>query len=501
MVPRSTEFAGALGARLAGYGDHPCIEFDRTWYSGNQITGYHGVIERELSRQGVGAGEPVALVVRNRIPHAAAVLGFIVAGRPVSMVYSYQSAQAIAADIESIGPAAVLADPQDWSAAADATTAKVGAAGVVLGSDGPEVRVPRSGSPVAGDGGLDILTSGTTGAPKRVHIPTALLAHTVLSMTLGRPVAADEPPALAFWPFGSVGVCQLLAAAYNGQRIVLLEKFDVDDWVRAVRDYRIRFAGAQPTILRMLLAADVPRTDLASLQYLAGGGGPLEPELQAEFENRYGIPLLWGYGATEFAGSLCAWTPALREEFGPMPGTVGKPLPGVDVRILDPQSGAVLASGARGLLSARVAALGPDWITTTDIASTDDDGIVSIHGRADGAINRGGFKVLPERVRAALLTHPAVHDAAVVGVPDDRVGQVPFAAVELRSGHSVTQDELKATVRGILPAQSVPVAVAILDALPRNAAMKVRIDAVRALYPRVGTGAGTGCSTRVRNFT
>ncbi len=136
-----------------------------------------------------------------------------------------------------------------------------------------------------------------------------------------------------------------------------------------------------------------------------------------------------------------------------------------------------------GLLSARVEALGPDWITTTDIASVDADGIVSILGRADGAINRGGFKVLPERVRAALLAHPAVHDACVVGVPDERVGQVPFAAVELSPGATAGQEELKSAVREALPVQAVPVAITILDELPRNAAMKVRIDAVTALYP------------------
>ena len=479
--PRSTEFAGQLAARLAGYGARPCIEFNGTWYSGDQITGYHAAIEEIL--RGVGPTEPVALVVRNRIPHAAAILGFIATRRPVSMVYSYQAPTAIAADIESIGPAAVLADPQDWTPEVAAAAERVGAAGVVLGSGGPALAAPRTGLPAVADPGLDILSSGTTGPPRRVHLPTAVLRHTVLSMTLGSAPAPGDPPALVFWPFGSVGVCQLLAGAYSGQRIVLLEKFTVEDWVRAVREYRIRWAGAQPTILRMILAADVPPDELASLEYLSGGGGPLEPELQAEFETRYGIPLLWGYGATEFAGTVCAWTPALREQFGVRPGTVGRPLPGVEVRIVDPDSHIEVPTGEHGLLSARVEILGPRWLTTTDIASVDVDGIVSIHGRADGAINRGGFKVLPERVRTALLAHPAVHDACVVAVPDERVGQVPFAAVELLPGSTVTEEALKSAVREVLPAQAVPVAVAILDELPRNAAMKVRLDAVTGLYP------------------
>lgn len=474
-------FAETLSAALAGYGPRQCIEFEGAWHTGEQVTGYIDAINHAL--RGLGPAEPVALVVRNRVPHAAAILGSIAAGRPVSMVYSYQSPQAIARDIESIAPAAVIADPQDWSSELDATVRSVGAAGITLGADGPSVATQRTAGPVDAGAGLDILSSGTTGAPKRVHIPTAVLAHTVLSMTLGNPPSPDDPPALVSWPFGSVGVCQLLAGAYSGQRIVLLEKFTVEHWVGAVHEHRIRTAGTQPTILRMLLAAEVPRDQLASLEYLTGGGGPLEPELQARFEDRYGIPLLWGYGATEFAGTVCSWTPALRDRFGPRPGTVGRPLPGVRVRIVDPDSGAEVGTGEHGLLSARVEVLGPQWLTTTDLASVDGDGIISIHGRADGAINRGGFKILPERVRAALLKHPAVHDASVVAVPDDRLGQVPFAAVELLPGRTTTEDELKDAVRAELPAQSVPVAIAVLDELPRNAAMKVRLDAVRALYP------------------
>ena len=463
-------FARSLSAALAGYGSGRCIEFEGRWYSGEDITGYIAGIERAL--RGLGPGEPVALVVRNRVPHAAAILGFIANERPVSMVYSYQSAKAIARDIESLSPAAVLADPQDWSPELTGATHRTGAAGIVLGPDGATAMIARTAAPVDAGAGLDILSSGTTGAPKRAHIPIPVLTHTVLSMTLGSAPGPDDPPALVSWPFGSVGVCQLLAGAHSGQRIVLLEKFTVEDWVRAVREHRIRTAGTQPTILRMLLAAEVPRADLASLEYLSGGGGPLEPELQARFEEHFGIPLIWGYGATEFAGTVCSWTPALRERFGVRPGTVGRPLPGVQVRIED-----------GGLLSARVEVLGPHWITTTDLASIDDDGIVSIHGRSDGAINRGGFKILPERVRAALLGHPAVHDACVVGVPDDRLGQVPFAAVELLPGRTATEADLMGAVRDTLPAQAVPVAVVLLDELPRNAAMKVRIDAVRELYP------------------
>lgn len=487
-------FADELAAGLAGYGARPCIEFEGTWYTGDDITALIAAVEDTLREGGVLPGEPVAIVVRNRIAHAAAVLGFLAARRPVSMIYSYQSETAIAADIRALRAAAVLADPVDLGSRVLDAVREVGALAGALSPEGVVARGgPRSppgpSAQSSPEAGIAILTSGTTGPPKRISIPTAVLGHTVSSMTLGQSRSPEDPPTLAFWPFGSVGVCQLLAGVYTGQRVVLLEKFSVDEWVRAVRRYRIQWAGVAAAVVRMLLAADVAPEDLASLTYLPGGGGPLEPDLQRAFERRFGVPLLWGYGATEFAGTVCSWTPELRERFGDTkPGTVGRPLPGVRIRIIDPGTGLPVASGRRGYLSARVDALGDDWITTTDIASIDDEGFVSIHGRGDGAINRGGFTVLPESVRRVLLTHPAVSDAVVVAVPDARLGEVPFAAIERKAAvPAPSEDEMRDLVRESLPAQCVPVAVAILDELPRNAAMKVRVDAVAALFqPRSG---------------
>jgi acyl-CoA synthetase (AMP-forming)/AMP-acid ligase II len=228
----------------------------------------------------------------------------------------------------------------------------------------------------------------------------------------------------------------------------------------------------------------VPEKDLASLDFLISASGPLDPETRDEFEARYGIPVKLAYGATEFAGSLCAWTPEMDREFGVAKrDSVGRALPDTRLRIVDPETGAELRTGERGLLEAKIAAISDDWIRTTDIASIDEDGFVTLHGRADGAINRGGFKVLPETVRRVLISHPAVRDACVVGVPDARLGQVPFAAVEAVPGGPVpSDDELKDLVRQSLPVYNVPVAFAVVDELPRNPALKVSLPAVAALY-------------------
>jgi acyl-CoA synthetase (AMP-forming)/AMP-acid ligase II len=254
--------------------------------------------------------------------------------------------------------------------------------------------------------------------------------------------------------------------------------------VNAVKTHGIKRSGVQPAVIRMLLDADVPKEDLASLDFLISASGPLDPETRDEFEARYGIPVKLAYGATEFAGSLCAWTPEMDAEFGASKrNSVGRALPDTELRIVDSDTGSELPAGEHGLLEAKISAIGDDWIRTTDIASIDQDGFVTLHGRADGAINRGGFKVLPETVRTVLISHPAVRDACVVGVPDARLGQVPFAAVVAAPGEPVPdEDELKDLVRRSLPVYNVPVAFAVVDELPRNPALKVSLPAVAALY-------------------
>ena len=493
MSGRSESFADTLARGLAGYGGHAFIEFERRWYSGDDVNDYRERIDTALTEAGVDRDAPIGVVVRNRVPHAAAVLDFIATGRPVVMIYSYQSARSIAADVETLRLAAVIADREDWTAPVADAAYRTGSAAIALSLSEPrvELRFTRSQfdglspNPTLGTAGIHILTSGTTGSPKRVPIGTEVLEHTVRSITHGQLPSRNDPPDVVFLPFGNIGgACQLLAGPYLGKRLVLLEKFTVADWVRAVKTYRIRRGGAQPAIVRMVLDSDVPPEDLSSLECLVGGAGPLEQDVRDEFERRYGIPVLWAYGATEFAGSVCAWTPALYQRYGKSkPDSAGKPLPGVEVRVVDPESGRDVPSGARGFLEARVEAIGRDWIRTTDLASIDADGFITIHGRGDGAINRGGFKILPETVRRVLVGHPAVLDAAVVGVPDTRLGEVPFAAVEVKRGAPMPAEaELKDMVREALPSHHVPVAIACVDELPRNAAMKVRPSEVAALY-------------------
>jgi long-chain acyl-CoA synthetase len=490
-VPES--FTETFAAGLASYVDRPCIEFEGRWYSGNDITAYVDAIASALRVGGVADGAPVGLVVRNRLQHAAAIVGFLAAGRPVSMIYSFQSPESIARDIEKLELSAVVADRDDWTEPVIEAAKRAGSAGVAIALTSPSVvavdgleRRDESRRHAEAEPGvaLNILTSGTTGPPKRQAVKTPVLERTVFSVTSGEKAPAGAPPEFSYWQFGGIGVCQLIAGVYNARRMVILERFTVDGFVNAIKTHGITRSGVQPAVFRMLLDADVPKEDLASLEFLISASGPLDPETRDEFEAHFQIPVRLAYGATEFAGSLCAWTPEQVEEFGEAKrDSVGRPLPDTQVRVVDPDTGAEVAADEQGLLEAKVAPISPDWIRTTDIASIDADGFVTLHGRADGAINRGGFKILPETLRRVLISHPAVRDACVVGVPDKRLGQVPFAAIEATPGLPIpSDDELKDLVRQSLPVYNVPVAFAVVDELPRNPALKVSLPAVAALY-------------------
>ena len=486
-------FTEKFAAGLAGYGEGPCIEFGGRWYSGNEVSAYGEAIASALREAGVVDDAPVGLVVRNRLQHAAAIIGFLAAGRTVSMIYSFQSPESIGRDVESLELSAIVADREDWTDEVIAAAKRAGSAGVAISLTTPTVAIvpglehrdeDRLHSQAEPGVALQILTSGTTGPPKRQSIKTRVLERTVFSVTSGEAAPPGAPPEFSYWQFGGIGVCQLIAGAYNRRRIVILERFTVDGWVNAVKTHGITRSGVQPAVFRMLLDADVPKEDLASLEFLISASGPLDPETRDEFEARFDVPVRLAYGATEFAGSLCAWTEADIAEFAPgKRNSVGRALPDTSLRIVDPGTGAEVSTGEHGLLEAKINAISDDWIRTTDIASIDEDGFVTLHGRADGAINRGGFKILPETVRRVLISHPAVRDACVVGVPDARLGQVPFAAIEVAQGEPVpSEDELKDLVREQLPVYNVPVAFAVVDDLPRNPALKVSLPAVAALY-------------------
>jgi long-chain acyl-CoA synthetase len=226
-----------------------------------------------------------------------------------------------------------------------------------------------------------------------------------------------------------------------------------------------------------------PAIDFEGRWYTWGEVAQLAADVRALL-SASGIPILISYGATEFAGPVASMTLELHRRWGRAKlGTVGRAMPGAQLRIVDPETGTALISGQEGLLEVISPRIGPDWIRTSDVAVIDDDGFLFHRGRADGAIMRGGFKILPESVERALKLHPSVSEAAVTGLDDPRLGQVPAAAIRLKPD-AVRPDirALELHLRAHVLATHVPVKWLFCDDLPRTPSMKVDRALLRCMF-------------------
>lgn len=481
-------------AALARPAAQPAVEFERQWITWGEMRRVAERLGASLDASGAGRGAKIAFIARNRPSALAALLGMIARRCTVRMIYPFQSADAIARDIDRIEPAAVVAAVEDYSEAFLAVLRARGIAAIAL-QEMDAVSLPgleRSAHPgdPAAVAQIEILTSGTTGPPKPFALSYEMIARHIVGAAAMAGPGNDDPasraPALLCFPVGNIsGLHSTLPTLIRGQRVVLLERFSVAGWHDHLLRFHPQLSGLPPAGIQMLLDADIPAADLAGLRGIPTGAAPVDPTVHRAFEERYGVPILLSYGATEFGGPVASMTLELHATWGRRKfGSVGRALPGVQLRVIDADTGTVLAPGQEGILEVISPRMGPDWIRTSDVVVIDEDGFLFHRGRADGAIMRGGFKLLPETIEQALLLHPAVSAAAVVGLGDRRLGQVPAAAVQLRPGTSPLADsELEVHLRSHVPATHIPVAWRFVDALPRTPlSFKVDRLALRRLF-------------------
>ncbi|OBI47664.1 AMP-binding protein, partial [Mycobacterium sp. E796] len=333
-----------------------------------------------------------------------------------------------------------------------------------------------------------MLTSGTTGPPKRIDLSYDMLARSVMGPD---PEAAPAPTqlrrgvAIVNSPLVHIGgVFRVLQCIAEARPFVLLERFELQAWAEAVRTHRPRTVSLVPAALRTVLHSDLTRADLESIRAVTCGTAPLSADDADAFTEKYGIPVLTSYAATEFGGGVAGWTLADYEKhWQAKRGSVGRANPGAHLRVVDDE-GAPLGPDRVGLLEVKPGQLGPSakWMRTTDLARIDADGFVWIVGRADQAIIRGGFKVMPDDVRAALEDHPAVAGAAVVAQSDERLGETPVAMVQLRQPASADSDTLVQYLRTRLARYEIPTEIAIVDTIPRTPSGKADLSQIRLYF-------------------
>ncbi len=279
--------------------------------------------------------------------------------------------------------------------------------------------------------------------------------------------------------------------ATEAQAVVLMRWFDAPSWLALVQEHRVQAGSVIPSMIAMLLAEPLETYDLSSLRQLFCGAAPLPLELARELERRVpSVRVLEGYGCTESSSIIAATPPAARRL-----GTVGIPVPGVEVRImagddtpLPPgQDGEIVLRGPNVMAgywrdeAETALALAGGWLHTGDIGHLDQDGYLTIVDRKKDLIIRGGFNVFPRDVEDVLMQHPAVAAAAVVGRPDPRLGEevVAFVALHPGAGHSL--EALIEFARERLAATKRPRDIRVLDAIPLTPVGKVDRKRLRAL--------------------
>ncbi len=346
------------------------------------------------------------------------------------------------------------------------------------------------------DEGCIFATSGTTDRPKCVvwdHLGLWLCGLSTIDFTAMRPddrlleyrtFSWLSPQIITFMPFVSLGLTIVMAEMFSRGRFF--------DWIR---DHRITVAAGVPTVINMLLddPIEVSRQDTRTVRLMTVSSAPLAPERWRQFEDRYGFRLLQFYGASE-GGWLCG---NRHDRF--RVGTVGCPARHMELAIVD-AGGAPCAPGIEGEITIRGAQTATASITADggwedrtgfrltertrvgDLGIMDEDGFVTVTGRVKDIILRGGVSIAPLEIDAAIMKHPGVHEAAVIGVPDAIWGEEIACYVVPADGAAPDADDILAHAATLLPDFKRPRTVIMVDALPKNERGKVRRDDLRALW-------------------
>jgi acyl-CoA synthetase (AMP-forming)/AMP-acid ligase II len=475
--------------------DAPCLSFEMATLSYRDLHARASRVANALARQGVKAGDRVALIARNSPAHYELLFGCGMIGAillPVNWRLAPGEVAGILADAE---PSLLLVEADFRHLLADA---ELSAPTLDLHSDFPDWRdaaaAVDTGRPIAPDApALMLYTSGTTGRPKG-----AVLSHENLSY-MNRMAGelwhftADSVNLAAMPLFHIGGIGYSLSAFGVGGHTVLMQQVNPAEIVEAIRRYRVTHGFFVPTVIQMLLEVPgVAEMDLGSLKCMLYGGAPIGEAVLKRAIELFRCGFIHCYGMTETAGTVITLVPEDHDPGGPLAHRLrscGLPMPWVELALVDPETDQAVQTGAVGEIRIRskVNMLGywnkpeesaktikPDgWLCTGDAAWQDDDGYVYIHDRFKDMIVSGGENIYPTEIENVLYDHPGVAAAAVIGVAHERWGETPRAFVVARDGVRPSEAELIAFTRERLAHYKCPTSVAFVSALPQNASGKI----------------------------
>ncbi len=486
------------------HGDYESLWFEGRWYRSGELFDRGRRLAGGLRELGISAGDRVAVMLPNcpevgisygalwRAGAAITPVVFLLPPPELRYVLEHSRARAIVTAPELLGGVLAATEGLEtlrWvisTGSGEAVDGKVVPLPSLEDSE-PAGIVPRDDHDLA----ALLYTGGTTGRAKGVMLSHENLwrcgkASQESSRVPG--VRRHVVPLPLSHAFGLI-VTIVGLHAVEPYSSVLLRWFDPTAFLELVEKHRAQSGALVPSMLQMLLAQPLEDYDLSSLRYLVSGAAPLPGEAVREIERRLpGLEVREGYGCTE-SGAVISSTPAGRRKLG----SVGPPLPGYEVRILDEADGEV-PRGERGEICCRAPGVmlgywdAPEttaetlrggWLHTGDIGYLDEDGYLWVVDRKKDLIIRGGFNVFPRDVEETLSAHPAVAMAGVVGRPDTLHGEEVVAFVSLRPGASASDQELIGFARSRMSAYKYPREVHVLDDLPLTPVGKVDRKALR----------------------
>jgi long-chain acyl-CoA synthetase len=452
-------------------GDYDALWFEGRWFWSRQLFEHGARLDL-----GVKAGDRVVVMMENS-PDVGAVYHAVArAGAVVTPVIFLASADELRRIILDSKPSLVIASPlvrETVEAASGGPRAVFDLA--ELTSSDPTPIVSRDDDDLA----ALVYTGGTTGRAKGV-----MLTHANLYEAGRHGHEAGHVDgiyrSLSCLPLShSYGLLVLNVSLHHPghPQSVLMRWFDAETWLALAQEHRTQIAPVVPSMLSMLLREPLEDYDLSALRYVASGAAPLAPEAIAEFTRRVpGVEIREGYGLTETSALVSTNRPG-RIRYG----SVGEPVPGTEVRIDDGEicvRSDLVMKGYWNAPELTAETIRDGWLYTGDMGRV-DDGYLTILDRKKDLIIRGGFNVFPRDVEEALVEHPAVATACVVGRADDVHGEEVVAFVTLRD--EIAADELISFGKGRLGGYKYPREVHVVDALPLTPVGKVDRKALREL--------------------
>jgi long-chain acyl-CoA synthetase len=482
--------ASSLSRSAEIHGDRVALRLGQQEMSYRELNDQSARVAGLLGASGVRPGDRVAMMLPNVPEFAVVYYGILRAGGIVVPMNPLLKSREVTYYLTDSGASVIFATA-GATEEVKAGVAKAGGRAVIVDDGFAQVLaaapdaddvVDRVGTETA----LILYTSGTTGRPKGAELThdnlirnAEVVATTLLGLSADDVIFGGLP---LFHSFGQT--CTLNAAVLAGACVTLLPRFDPAQALQMIADHRVTVFAAVPTMYAALLAVpDRNDYDVSALRVCMSGGVALPVEVLREFDAAFDCAVLEGYGLSETSPVASFNHPGRVRK----PGSIGTPIDGVQLAALD-EDGAEVDSGTVGEIAIRghnvmksywrrpdetAKSIVAEWFRTGDMGRIDEDGYAFIVDRKKDLIIRGGYNVYPREVEEVLYEHPAVAEAAVIGLPDPLLGEEIGAAVALKRGGSATAEELRDYVKTQVAAYKYPRRVWFVDALPKGPTGKI----------------------------